>query len=967
MPAVVTGDATLTYADLDRWSDALADALAEQGVQPGQVVPVVISRSPALIGMVLAVLKLGAAYSVLDPAWPAQWLRAAAGRVAPGGMTVLGPGVSGEPFERVWTAPEPAARIPAAPPRPMAMVDATDPAMVFFTSGTTGEPKAVPSPHQGTTRLTIDCPFAVLGPGAVMPQLSAASWDAFALELWAPLTTGGTCVVPDEPLLTPGGLRSLIRRHGVNTIFLTTSLFHLLVEEDVGAFAGLAVVLVGGERLSPALAARFVARHSNVRLVNGYGPVESTIFALWHEVVAPDSYHEVPLGRPCPRTRVLVLDGDRECGVGEIGEICVAGDGLTRGYLGEPELTAEKFVRHTVGGESLRLYRTGDRGSVDTDGVFHFAGRGDRQVKVRGHRVEPAGVERAAEAVPGVRRAVVVPVTNDGYLQSLALFYRPDVAGPSEVDLTAALRAVLPAYSMPETVVQVDGFPLTANGKLDTRQLVAAHERPGAAGPGRGGVELPPTPTVVVNLMAEVLGRDRPDPDVPFFALGGSSLAAVRLCSRLSTAFGHAVPVSQLVRTPTASALADWLDRHVPSASGPAGDLRLTAAQQSFLVASLNPDTDAANHCLLAWELTGPVDVAALAAAVGDVHARHPYLSAAYDLADGIARPNSANVDFRTVPADGLIRTLMEPFDPAEGRVWRVAVAANRTGARLALAVHHVAFDGQAQHILARDLGMAYTARLAGRDAFPGPADPRPMLALIEQARSQSDEAAQRAYWTATLAGLPDLALGPAAADGTSAPVRQIPLSRETIAAVDRIARQLSCGRVAVLLHEVAEVLGAVIGQEDFGIGVPVSQRLGQAADQVVGCLIDTICVRARPGHPDGASASVAALSAAIAHSELPFAEVVRACGVQPVGGRTPLYQAMVAVQDAPEPVLTLPGVVVRPEIPITGAPPVTGLSVELVPEPAPVLRVHADPRQARPGLAVEVAAQVAARLAALR
>lgn len=983
-PALLAAHRTLTYAELDRWSDELAEELLGRGIGVGTVVPVVYPRSPDLIAVLLAVLKTGAAYSALDPAWPADRLRTVIERVAPGGLTVIGAEVDAAAFAQVCIDPALPAQIPDVPGNEDCGIGGggitgAEPAMVFFTSGTTGESKAVYSPHRGTTRLTVGCPFAALGPGSVMPQVSAASWDAFALEVWGPLTTGGACAIPAEALITPAGLCELIRGAGVDTVFLTTSLFHLMVEEDVESFAGLATVLVGGERMSPGLAARFGATHPGIRLVNGYGPVESTIFALWHEVRDQDPAREVPLGIPCPSTRVLVLDGDRECAVEEIGEICVAGDGLALGYLGDPALTAERFVSLTVGGETLSLFRTGDRGWVDVGGVFHFSGRGDRQVKVRGHRIEPAGVERTAEAVTGVRRAAVLPVPSScSGVESLTLFYRRSAGGPSEDELVRALRAVLPSYSLPDTVIEVKDFPMTVNGKLDKRRLASSVPTP--ASPPGGGDDFgsvmdlavatgASTPVTVAGLVAEVLDRDAVDPKTEFFALGLTSMAAIRLASRLTVVFGRAVPVSQLMRTPTVAALSVWLDGFVsiPAVVEVDGSLRLTAAQTAFALANLDLDSDVASHCYMAWEVTGTVNLEALDKAIADIHRRHPYLGSEYDLVNGTARPGTAAPVTQLVPDDLLIETLIEPFDLADGRVWRVVFADGRERGVLALAIHHAAFDGQSQSILASDLALAYSARLSGREPdFAAPADPGPVLALIDQAAAQADPSAQRVHWVAALAGMPDLDLGPACGADIPAPAFRVALQPSVLDALDATARRWTSGRLAVLLHEAAAVLGELTGQNDFGIGVPVSLRLGGEAETVVGCLIDTVCVRVRPGHPGGLRHTIEAVDTALAHAELPFNQVVRATGRRLMGHLPPLYQVMVAVQESTEPLLSLPGAQASRTVLTTGAPPPTGLSVELFLGPDPELRVGADPRLSRVDLARAVADRLIVRLMAL-
>ncbi|EST38931.1 hypothetical protein N566_04815, partial [Streptomycetaceae bacterium MP113-05] len=402
-PALVCGGTVLSYAELDRAADDFAAGLAARGVSVGDLVPVVLPRSPGLVVSLLGVLKFGAAYAALDPRWPGERLAVLRGRLS-------SPVAVTEPVPV-----EEALRRGRTPSR--ASCDGRSAACVFFTSGTSGVPKGVVSPHRATTRLFRSPGFAAFGPGRVVSVAAALPWDAFGLELWGALCNGGTAVAAEEDFLLPDGLAAMIRDHGVDTAWLTASQFNLFVDENIGCFRGLRQLLTGGERLSVPHVRRFLDRYPDTALINGYGPVESCVFATTHLITHEDLAHPhgVPLGRPVPGTEVLVVD-DRLVPVppGGDGEICVAGEGLAEGYLGDPALTARRFVDAPSDGPALRLYRTGDLGCVDDTGTLHFLGRRDRQVKIRGHRVEPEEIEVRCEAVDGVERAVVTAAPAGG-------------------------------------------------------------------------------------------------------------------------------------------------------------------------------------------------------------------------------------------------------------------------------------------------------------------------------------------------------------------------------------------------------------------------------------------------------------------------------------------------------------------------------------------------------------------------
>ncbi|WP_062215829.1 AMP-binding protein [Streptomyces sp. NBRC 109706] len=956
--AVVDGARRISYRALDAASDGIAARLADLGVAPGGIVPVLLPPGAPLVATLLGVLKRGAAYAVIDPDWPRERLRRVAAVCGP--IALVGPGMPPGVFGRTWTPVVDFAAPPA--PAPPVRVRGGDPAMVFFTSGTTGSPKAVLSPHRALLRLLRDCPFAPLGPDTVMPQAAPAPWDAFAFELWGVLLTGGTSVLLDERPLTPAGLRRLVAREGVNLLFLTTSLLHLFVDEDIAAFRGLRQVLTGGEVLSPAHAGRFLAAHPGIGLVNGYGPVESCVFALYHEVSAADVGHDIPIGRPVPGTTVRALVGDRPCRPGEVGELCVGGEGLAIGYVGDRQLTERKFV--VVGGE--RLYRTGDRGTVGASGVFRFAGRDDRQVKLRGHRIELSAVERTAHEVPGVARAVAVPVPGaTGNCAALVLYFRaagavgrtadettadePTADEPTADELTAALRETLPSYARPDAVRALDAFPMTDNGKLDIARLRAmARAEVGAAAAGTspstvGGT----TAERVAAVFAAVLGRPAVDLDAPFLAQGGTSLDAVRLCTRLGAAHHRPVPVSQLSRTPSVRALAAWLELPPAPPKEPAatGQVPLTPTQLAFLLAHEDSADDRANHCRLGWRITGGLRPDALAAAVADVHRRHPYLGLRYALDDDpVATPGGPETTLEVVaggdePDAVLARRLGRPLELRDGLVWRCVLVTTDDPRRwlFGLNVHHIAFDGWSEHLLVDDLATAYAARLNGVPAtaavVDGPAAVRAVLAGIEAA----DPAAQRAYWADALAELPELAL-PRSESGRPH-TRETPLATDELSALDRAAAALGTGRLTLLLTALGAALRALTGGSDFGVGVPVSLRGGVDSERVVGCLINTVCVRLRPDAPDQPGRTAAAVAGALAHSDLPFPEVVRALGPRAGAARRPLYRVLAAVQDAPSPRLRLPGAVARPWRPEPAAPPAE-LAVELLTADDPLLRV---------------------------
>ncbi|MEU6578125.1 amino acid adenylation domain-containing protein [Streptomyces sp. NPDC046805] len=485
-PAVRHDGEAISYGTLDAASDAYAAVLSARGVGIGQIVPLALPRSPQLIAVQLAVLKCGAAYANIDLGWPDERRAAIFAQTAPK-IVVTGPadvsaGDAGVLPLEAEDVRDVAARAPGFTP---AAVTPADPATVFFTSGTTGGPKGVVVPHQAVTRLFGEGGLDGFGPGHATPQAAAIAWDMYAFELWGQLSSGGCAVFVPGDHLMPGSLRESIRHAGVDTLWLTTSLFNLFVDEDVDCFAGLTHVLIGGEKLSPAHVRGFLARHPSIPLRNGYGPVENCMLTTTHLVQPEDCdiAEGIPVGSDVPGTTVHILsETGMPCAPGEIGEVCIEGTGLAVSYLDQTQMTAEKFPTVLVDGTPVRMYRTGDLGFRDDHGVLHFRGRRDRQVKISGYRIELAEIEIAARAVDGVRECLVVTLGGpDGQISGLALFYVAEQAdssadshtgnGPDEHAVRKALTRVLPGYLVPGVVRRLDRFPVTANGKADQAEL----------------------------------------------------------------------------------------------------------------------------------------------------------------------------------------------------------------------------------------------------------------------------------------------------------------------------------------------------------------------------------------------------------------------------------------------------------------------------------------------------------------
>ncbi|HEU0077907.1 MAG TPA: amino acid adenylation domain-containing protein, partial [Longimicrobiaceae bacterium] len=410
--ALVSGEERVTYAELHRRSNRLAHLLAGRGVRPGTRVGVCLERSPEMVVALLGVLKAGAAYVPLGPAYPADRLAyMLADAQAPLLLTQESlrerlPEFAGSVVSLDGDAAEIARQDDEAP---AVEVSPEELVYVIYTSGSTGQPKGTEVPHRAIPGFFRGVEYARFDAEVVLLQHSSVSWDALTLELWPALLSGGRCVLYPGAASEPEKLGEQVRAHGVNTLWLTAAYFNLIVDTCPDLLEGVAQVMTGGESVSVPHVRRALELYPGLRLVNGYGPSECTVFATCHPVAAGFDAPAVPIGRPVGDRRVHLLDRAWEAvPTGVPGELCIGGPAVARGYLGRPELTAERFVPDPFGEPGARLYRSGDRVRWRTDGVLEFVGRTDFQVKIRGFRVEPGEVEAVLAGHPAVREAAVV-------------------------------------------------------------------------------------------------------------------------------------------------------------------------------------------------------------------------------------------------------------------------------------------------------------------------------------------------------------------------------------------------------------------------------------------------------------------------------------------------------------------------------------------------------------------------------
>ncbi|SEG14374.1 amino acid adenylation domain-containing protein [Nonomuraea solani] len=555
-PALTYGALSYSYRELDRVSNALARRLRELGVGAETPVGLHVDRDPAVVVAMLAVAKAGGVYVPLDPAQPPHRLRQIVAESKP--ALLLADSLDDVPADLPRLAPGDflTPETAADPANDLPVDDSTAPdglLYVMYTSGSSGTPKGICITHRNVIRLVRDTNYFSLAPGDRVSQLSNNAFDAATLEIWGALLNGGELVgFGKDTVLSPPKLAAALREHDIHTMVMATPLFTQLAGYDPATFASVRQMLVGGDSMDPKRA-REVAGLGGPLLTNGYGPTESTTFATtWPLAEVPDDVWRLPIGGPIANTQVYVLDERlNPVPIGVPGQLYIGGDGLGRGYVNRPGLTAEKFLPDPFSTEpGARMYASGDLARWLPNGAIDFLGRIDFQVKIRGFRIELGDIDATLNAHPGVLEAVTVVDTSRGEKRLVAYY----AGTPAVTELTSFLADRLPEYMLPAQLVRLDELPKNPNRKIDRAALRLPEDTGSPEEAQADGLH-----AEIAALLAEVLGRPSVGLDDNFFEIGGHSLLAIRLLSQLKQRYQVDFGLNELFNDPTARAVAQQI------------------------------------------------------------------------------------------------------------------------------------------------------------------------------------------------------------------------------------------------------------------------------------------------------------------------------------------------------------------------------------------------------------------------
>ncbi|WP_298739283.1 amino acid adenylation domain-containing protein, partial [uncultured Chitinophaga sp.] len=927
--AVIFEQIQLSYSALDQQTSELAGCLQQQyQVQPGDFVGIMIERSHKMIIAVLSVLKAGAAYVPIDVDYPHSRKEYIINDAAIKTLITENSYTSGLDFYTgkifdIDAAVDTTAQVPACRVLP------TAPAYVMYTSGSTGAPKGVPISHRGVVRLVKNASYMDFHQEQTLLATGAFAFDATTFEYWSMLLNGGCLIFCSrEVLLDHHQLATLLLGKGVNTIFLTTGFLNQLVDNHIELFKTIEVVLTGGDKLSPVHVNTLLRKYPHLSVINCYGPTENASFSTTFRI--EEQMDLVPIGKPVSNSQVYIVDSHRALvPIGVAGEICLAGDGLTSGYLNKPALTAEKFIPNPFRPGEL-MYTSGDLGRWLPDGNIEFLGRKDEQVKIRGYRIEPGEIESCLKVFTGITDAVVIVKNNKAAEKELVAYLV--VAEPINiVALRDHLSKQLPFYMLPDHYVQLDALPFNVNGKIDKKQL------PDPEGISvAGGVEyIAPrneTEKQLVNIWQELLGRERISVKDNFFDIGGHSLRATRLMSQIYKIFEVKISLRDLFTIAILEEQAAFIAKAQKlafvaiTAVDAQADYPLSSAQRRLWVLSQLQESSVAYNMPGAYTLEGKLDFDALQQAFRSLVERHESLRTIFrQNKQGEPRqlilPAGTAADFYITYKDVSQETeealqqfiradFQRPFDLSRGPLLRATVyqVADKRWV-FTYVMHHICSDGWSMGVFIQELIQLYKAYVQGEAAPLQPLAIQYKDYASWQQQQLSGEHLQlhRSYWLKQFeAPLPvlDMPLDknrPAIKTYNGSNINWR-MDAHIASGLKALCRSEGTTLFSGLLASVGMLLHRYSRQNDIIIGSPIAGRQHADLEKQIGCYLNTLALRLKlnenSSFRDLLEHTSQVTLGAYEHQVYPFDQLVNELELAKDMSRNALFDVMIVLQN---------------------------------------------------------------------
>ncbi|WP_338552863.1 non-ribosomal peptide synthase/polyketide synthase [Paenibacillus sp. KS-LC4] len=925
--ALVFEERQLTYGELNERANRLARTLRSQGVGEERLVALMAERSMEMIVGMLAILKAGGAYVAIDPEYPEERIRY---MIEDSGAHVML--AQRQLRERIPTQST------------LVFLDdeqsysddgsnlehcneATDLVCVIYTSGTTGKPKGNLTTHRNLMRIVRNTNYIEITDKDHVLQLSSYSFDGSAFDIFGALTNGARLVlVPKETMLDVQQLAGLIETQHISVMLITTAFFNVLVDVNVHCLRHLRVILFGGERVSVSHVRKALSYIGPGKLKHAYGPSESAVYTTWLDVneVSEDAVN-IPIGQPLSNTTVYIVDARNKLQpIGVAGELCVGGEGLVRGYLNRPELTAEKFVDNPFApGE--RMYRTGDLARWLPDGTIEYVGRMDDQVKIRGFRIELGEIESHLLKVEPIEKAtVVVRETAEGEKQLCAYFVAGGQLAASELRNT--LSQELPGYMIPTYFVQLEQMPLTTNGKVDRRALPSPEESM------QTGMDYvaprAPLEAKLALIWQDVLGVERVGVHDHFFELGGHSLRATTLVGRIHKELHVSLPLKEVFRSATVEKMAEVLEGMAQQAyeaiprTEASEHYPVSSAQKRLYILHQLEGAEQSYNMPGAMLLEGTLARERFEAVFRALIARHETLRTGFEIVNGEpVQRVYPEVDFavaymeaREEEAEQKVRAFIRAFDlkkPPLLRIGLIQLAEERH--ILLVDMHHIISDGVSTDVLVEEF-----ARLYGGEELPELRIQYKDYAVWQQSEAQRERLnKQGAYWLSQFSGeLPVLELptdyARPAVQRYDGHTLQFHLDAEKSEGLKRIAAENGATLYMVLLAAYTILLQKYTGQEDIIVGTPIAGRTHGDLQPLIGMFVNTLALRNNPVGDKTFLSYLAEVKettlGAYEHQDYPFEELVEQLQLTRDLSRSPLFETMFSLQNIENKAFALEG-----------------------------------------------------------
>ncbi|PYP82401.1 MAG: non-ribosomal peptide synthetase, partial [Blastocatellia bacterium AA13] len=952
--ALAQGDRNLSYLELNQRANRIANHLRSVGVGPEAAVGICLERSFELVEAILGVLKTGAAYVPLDPEYPAARLNYIAGDARLAALitrrSLIGD-LSDSNIKIVDLDVDSRAIDPCRDHDSDSGAALDNLAYIIYTSGSTGKPKGAMNTHRGPCNL-LDFTRAVYGidAGERVLQLASVSFDFSVWEIFIALSSGAALVLTDGNSHRDGRyIVDLIAEQRITTVHFVPSMLQAVLEQEgIERCESLRRVLSGGEMLTSSIQSRFFDR-LQAELHNQYGPTETSIDVSYWRCDPLSDKSTVPIGRANANNRLYVLDRDlRPAPIGVAGELFAAGRGVCRGYIGKPDLTAEKFLPDPFGNSGERFYKTGDRARYLSDGAIEYLGRLDGQIKIRGYRIEIGEIEALLAGHACVQEAAVV-LRPDSRGQGRMVAYATLRIGSdiSTAELRDYLRQSLPDYMVPSAIAILERMPVTVGGKLD-RQALPEPERSGRSA-SSGAVSLP-TEEVLAMIWSEVLGIEEVGFSETFFDLGGHSLLATQLISAIRATFKVDLPLRELFETPTVEGLARKINNllfagHKPEAppverAPRSQDLPLSYAQERlWFTAQMDPENWAYN-IPAALHLIGELNVAALRRTVSALVRRHETLRTTFDANHGrpaqiIHAAEESGLEAEDLTAlgdmerkervDREIRTEAErPFDLEQGPLFRIRLL--KLGDRehvVLLTMHHIISDGWSMGVLIREVAELYGAFHEGRESVLPELEVQYADYAMWQRTWLTGEVLERhaAYWKKHLDGAPRVSElqtdRPRPAVQTYRGARRdFTIDAAVNDGLKKVSRAEGVTLFMTLLAAWQTLLSRYSGQEDVVVGADVANRNRGETEGLIGFFVNMLVLRTDLSGDPTFSELLGRVRettlGAYAHQDLPFEKLVEELQPERSLSHSPLFQQVIVLHNTPGGELELPELSLR-------------------------------------------------------